>query len=194
MPRKPGQCKNPQHPNAKPELAALYWELYQQGLSTTDIAKKYNTHRTAVQDLLKSHGYQLRTKIQLEPIEFNGAKYTLKPTGYYAKTNGSRSLLHRDVWEYHNGKIPPKHDIHHINHDRSDNSIENLELISTAKHNELHHKDRGKGNKRSVINLETGIQYDSIRMAAKSNGIPVYTIMNALQRTCDKIWRYAEDV
>lgn len=42
--------------------------------------------------------------------------------------------MHRYVWEYHNGKIPLKHDIHHINHDKTDNRLENLELYTKSEH------------------------------------------------------------
>lgn len=39
-------------------------------------------------------------------------------------------LAHRIIWEMHNGKIPEGMEIDHINHDRSDNRIENLRLAS----------------------------------------------------------------
>ncbi|MCC5604643.1 HNH endonuclease signature motif containing protein [Nostoc favosum] len=137
MGRKAGQprraydkCLDSGHFNAKPELAAAYWELYQQGFSTTDIAKAHRVSRGAVHTLLKSHGYSLKEKKQLPFIMFNGAKYTLKPIGYYARTDGERELLHRDIWEYHNGQILDGWDIHHINSDKQDNRIENLECFS----------------------------------------------------------------
>ena len=81
MPRKPGQprelydpCKNPDHPNAKPELVKFYWELYQQGFSLAEIAEYCDSSRTGVHGLLKGHGYKLRTQKQLSFIMFNQAK------------------------------------------------------------------------------------------------------------------------
>lgn len=48
-------------------------------------------------------------------------------------------LEHRVVWEQANGPIPDGGIIHHINHIRSDNRIENLQLIeSNSKHAKLH--------------------------------------------------------
>lgn len=41
-------------------------------------------------------------------------------------------LMHRAVWMYHNGEIPKGLQIDHINHDRSDNRIENLRLATNA--------------------------------------------------------------
>ena len=42
--------------------------------------------------------------------------------------------MHRDVWEYYNGKILKGHDIHHIDRDKINNNITNLELYSKSEH------------------------------------------------------------
>ena len=185
MPRKPGakrnpydKCKNPKHFNAKPEQAAVYWELYQQGLSTTEIAKAKGVSRTSVHGLLKSHGYKLRKQKRLPFVVFNGNRYTLRNNGYYARTNGQRSQLHRDTWEYYNGEIPRDYDIHHINGDRRDNRIENLECILKAEHTRQHKIGRKRRikpgqtshNARAVRRLDTGETYPSTRQAATAVG------------------------
>lgn len=54
----------------------------------------------------------------------------------YFKDHGR--LLHRDVWEYHNGQIPEGHHIHHIDNDPSNNDPENLMLLSTGEHAKVH--------------------------------------------------------
>lgn len=38
--------------------------------------------------------------------------------------------VHRFVWEYFNGKIPPNLQIDHINNNKEDNRIDNLRLVS----------------------------------------------------------------
>jgi hypothetical protein len=57
----------------------------------------------------------------------------------YALFNGR--LVHRMVWEEHNGPIPRGHVIHHLNGDRADNRVENLSLMTRANHCS-HHQPR----------------------------------------------------
>ncbi len=42
--------------------------------------------------------------------------------------------MHRDVWEYYKGKIPEGYDLHHINKDKTDNRIKNLEIYTKSEH------------------------------------------------------------
>lgn len=58
---------------------------------------------------------------------------------YKSKKIGGRSyLVHRLVMEAHLGrKLRTDEHVHHINEDRFDNRIENLELLSAAEH--IHH-------------------------------------------------------
>lgn len=65
---------------------------------------------------------------------FNGVTYYL--CGKYFQKNGTR--LHRVVWEHHNGEIPEGYHVHHKDSNRSNNDIENLELVEGKKHLKLH--------------------------------------------------------
>lgn len=42
------------------------------------------------------------------------------------------------VYETFVGEVPKGYDVHHINHNPSDNRVENLELIERHKHNQMH--------------------------------------------------------
>lgn len=52
---------------------------------------------------------------------------------------GRHGYLHRRVWEVHRGPIPKGHHIHHVDGDGANNAIENLECLSAADHERLHH-------------------------------------------------------
>jgi len=52
--------------------------------------------------------------------------------------NGKITTLHRAIWELVNGKIPKDAMIHHKDGNKSNNNIENLEMVTREKHGELH--------------------------------------------------------
>lgn len=49
-------------------------------------------------------------------------------------------LEHRLVWFEHHGDIPAGHEVHHKDHDRSNNDIGNLELLTEAEHQAEHNQ------------------------------------------------------
>ena len=114
------------------------YKLYQEGFSLTEVGEAFGKARQTVFKAFDSRGWPRRKRPRPLPfLTFRGHRYTLRNTGYYGRTNGLRSLMHRDVWEHHNGTIPAGHDVHHKN-SRLDNRIENLELIEKAEHTRLH--------------------------------------------------------
>ncbi|MBT3582788.1 HNH endonuclease [Candidatus Woesearchaeota archaeon] len=58
---------------------------------------------------------------------------------------GGYILEHRFIWEQSNGEIPKGFQIHHINENKQDNRIENLQLLSNSEHQKLHLKQDEKG-------------------------------------------------
>ena len=68
----------------------------------------------------------------------------MHPKGYITSTltddDGVQHSIkfHRFIWECVNGEIPEGFDIHHINGDKMNNSINNLELMERYNHNHLH--------------------------------------------------------
>jgi hypothetical protein len=54
--------------------------------------------------------------------------------------NGRRRayLLHRLVWETANGPVPDGYDLHHLDHDRANWSIDNLKLVERNAHQQYH--------------------------------------------------------
>lgn len=55
------------------------------------------------------------------------------------KVKGRRYLEHRYVMEQHLGRpLLSTEQVHHINHDRLDNRVENLEVVTVQQHAERH--------------------------------------------------------
>lgn len=69
---------------------------------------------------------------------FNGRTYRRdNRTGYYLASkgvDGKRKRLHTAVWESHNGSVPEGHHIHHIDHDKTNNEISNLQCMTVRDH------------------------------------------------------------
>jgi len=124
------------------------YEFYNQGFSLAQVARKYGVTRQSVYGLFKYRNWCLREKTELPYTVFEGSKYTMRNNGYYGKTCGKRTLLHRDVWKWHEGEIPRGYDIHHRDGDKTNNSIENLECLPKAEHTRKyspHHNQYTKG-------------------------------------------------
>lgn len=66
-----------------------------------------------------------------------------KKTGYYLSNviNGKRYRLHRYIYQKYYGEIPKGYDIHHIDHNKDNNEIENLQLLERNKHKQRHAKE-----------------------------------------------------
>lgn len=66
-----------------------------------------------------------------------------KKTGYYLSgpINHKRYRLHRYIYEKYNGPIPKGYDIHHIDHNKDNNEIENLQLIERQQHKKRHGRE-----------------------------------------------------
>lgn len=65
----------------------------------------------------------------------------------YDTSNGRSKtfLIHQLIWMYHNNKsIPEGYDIHHIDRNCMNNSIDNLQLLPKEEHVKLHQNDKGK--------------------------------------------------
>jgi hypothetical protein len=109
--------------------------IYNSGLSFTQITRIMGGTRQSIYDICRLRPeYRPRKLSPAECQFFNGVKYTLRNNGYFMSTKGKRSLMHRDVWEFYNGSIPENYDVHHKDHNKKNNRIENLEVLPKEEH------------------------------------------------------------
>lgn len=57
---------------------------------------------------------------------------------YYTNKWSDKRRLHQRVWEDAHGPIPEGYHVHHINEDKADNRLENLECLSPSEHMAKH--------------------------------------------------------
>lgn len=77
-------------------------------------------------------------------VQKYGIKWTKKLSGYYQSTtdiDGARRWLHRYTYEQERGPIPDGNHVHHVNGDKDNNDLCNLECLSGVRHREKHRAD-----------------------------------------------------
>ena len=81
-----------------------------------------------------------KVKTRLDQVMYMGHKYRQdKKTGYYICTTGSRKRLHVAIWEHEWGvDVPPGCVIHHLDWNKTNNSVDNLILVTHWEHNRIH--------------------------------------------------------
>lgn len=81
-----------------------------------------------------------------------GKKFYQQKDGYWA--NMMPIHAHRWVWINHHGAIPKGMDIHHKDGDKSNNEIENLEMLSRSDHLKRHWEDPDlKSERRDFLDI-----------------------------------------
>jgi ribosomal protein L37AE/L43A len=98
-------------------------------------------------------GFPSKVGIVKESVYFNGYKYNRYPESKRAAhqryfTKGGGGLLHRHIWEFHNGEIRKGHHIHHKDGNFLNNDISNLECLESKVHYAEHKEDRSRNAKR----------------------------------------------
>lgn len=86
---------------------------------------------------------------------FNGVTFRKRHEGHYFTP--SLSIYHA-VWIYHYGEVPPNTVIHHIDHNKSNNNIENLIPMLPAAHRK-HHGGAGEKIEVTLICQDCGNSY-----------------------------------
>ena len=99
--------------------------------------------------------------------------------------NGMRKhiYVHRAVWQAFHGKIPGGYEINHKNCIRDDNRDSNLELVTRLQNNRHpptreHAREAKRQQMRPVLDVTTGVVYESTMEAARQTGLRQGNISN----------------
>ena len=129
------------------EIKRLYEE---EGYSCSQLGQMFGVSRQSIHETLVRLNTKFRKTKPLPFLMYDGLKWTIsKTTGYYRSTTHRKKhvSLHRYVWEKHNGIIPLGFDIHHIDWNKTNNDISNLELISHSEHASKYPHGKNQFNK-----------------------------------------------
>jgi predicted DNA-binding protein YlxM (UPF0122 family) len=125
--------------------------LYLSGLSLDQVGKELGVTRQCVFKAFKKRNLQLRG-INFQPFQmYDDKKFSLRNNGYYSLTTDDRCLMHRYVYQKEKGEIPDGCDIHHLDENKANNNIDNLECLPKSEHTRKyspHNNQHTKGRKR----------------------------------------------
>lgn len=138
------------------ELAQAMYDRYCQGLSVQAVAEEFGRTRQTVWKMFERRGWDLRQRPPARPsVEWRGRSFSLRDGGYYAATDGDREYLHRLIWEHTNGPLPAGHEVHHKDHDKTNNDPSNLVAMTKADHARLHGNGGVMPNEEPAVDVLT---------------------------------------
>lgn len=122
---------------------------------------------------------------------------------YYTNIYGKRYEIHRLVYKVFIGEVPKNFEVHHKNHDKLDNRVENLGIIETSEHRKFHyneHKHKLIDTKAKTV-LQFDIngyfikEYNSVKCAKDITGIAhISDVCLGKYKTAGGfIWKYKEN-
>ncbi|MBQ5475467.1 MAG: HNH endonuclease [Lachnospiraceae bacterium] len=122
--------------------------------------------------------------------KFGNAKISNK--GYYIITSGKEGnhnkMLHRLIWEdWYDKPVPEGYVIHHLNHNKVDNRIQNLQCVKER----LHRKHHNKEANHPMFN-KTHCDESKYRISAANNTTGYFRVSKQKNSKCKQgyTWSY----
>ncbi|MBQ9024839.1 MAG: HNH endonuclease [Methanobrevibacter sp.] len=94
-------------------------------------------------------------------------------------------MYHRVVWSKHYGKIPEGYHIHHIDKNKLNNNISNLQLICSSEHSKLHFSGENNPNYGKKFNMN-----HKISLSKAKNETGFYRVSKEYSYNNRKGYRY----
>jgi len=93
-----------------------------------------------------------------------------KKTGYWLCST-LRKRSHVYIYEKYNGAVPKGMQVHHIDHNKDNNDISNLKLLTRKEHDKIHYEEMSEEEKeRRRKNLELNARPKAIEWHKSENG------------------------
>lgn len=153
---------------------------------------EYRFEFDAVDKLLQTVSELPRvTVIDERHQEFCGKRFALRSNDghFFGKSGRKTTTLHRIVWSHYFGEIPNGFSVHHVDHDKNNNNIENLRLVLRSEHSRLHNIGVCRAPKKIFVCEYCGKEFE-----AHDVGVNKYcsatcnqkacTLRHPLQKTC----------
>ncbi len=136
------------------------------------IAQKLGRTTAAVHVRASSLGIQKRAKRPAGTGSITSQGYLSFGKGHMQR------LAQRIVWEQENGPIPAQHEVHHIDGDKLNNDLSNLQCLSLSEHRRIHSgnwkKEKGQWSRRCTGCKQWKSESEFHRQREPSNSIRPY--------------------
>lgn len=138
------------HYNAKfnIEIEKEICSLYQESVFNNSmyLARKYKCQNNTIINILRFYNIKVRNGSECQIDLRTGKNHPMYKGGNISRNGYKRIYInkkiiqeHRYIMELHIGrKLLPSEIVHHINHNKLDNRLENLQLTTRSKHKKMH--------------------------------------------------------
>jgi hypothetical protein len=97
------------------------------------------------------------------------------------KGNPHQTLIHRFIWEYFNGKIPDSLTVDHIDEDKTNNRINNLQLLTREENSKKSNRVLSDEQIRKLVSL---LETHNGRTLSKMFGVSPQLVANIRNGSC----------